>query len=82
MLMHGVMLPHVDQRVAYLEGRMEDHAALMADIRGELRDLRSTMNRGFERVDEKMDRHFMWLVGVMLTAFTAMFAALIGMTYR
>lgn len=74
----GGMMPQVDQRVAYLEGRMEDHAALMADIRSEMRDLRSIMNRGFERVDEKMDRHFMWLVGLMVGTF----AALAGLLLR
>ncbi len=57
---------------------MEDHAALMADIRGEMRDLRSTMNRGFERADEKMDRHFMWLVGLLVGTF----AALAGLLLR
>ena len=28
---------NLDERVAYMEGRMEDHAALMADIRVEMR---------------------------------------------
>jgi hypothetical protein len=78
MLMSGVMLPHVDQRVAYLEGRMEDHAALMADIRAEMRDLRSSMERGFDRADRKMDRHFMWLVGLMVGTF----ATLVGLLLR
>lgn len=63
----------VDERVAYLEGRMEDHSALMADIRGELRVLRTDMDHRFERVDQrfdrvdqKIDRQFMWLVGILV----------------
>ncbi len=75
----------VNDRVMYLERRMEDHTALMADLRSEMRDLRSEMTNlrstvegGFSRLDQKIDRHFMWLVGIMVTAF----AAFIGMTYR
>ncbi len=72
------MLPNVDQRVAYLEGRMEDHSALMADIRAEMRELRPAMERGFERLDHKVDRHFMWLVGFLV----GVFATLVGMLFR
>ncbi len=35
-----------------------------------------------DRPGKALDRHFMWLVGIVLTAFTAVFAAFIGMTYR
>jgi hypothetical protein len=60
--------------VAYVEGRMEDHAALMADIRVEMRDLRadmradfrelrSEMNLRFDRMDQKF---FLGLLGVAL----------------
>ena len=72
------MLQNVDQRVAYLEGRMEDHAALMADVRAEMRDLRSAVERGFERLDQKIDRHFMWLVGFEV----GVLATLIGVLLR
>lgn len=121
----GVMRD-VNDRVQYLERRMEDHAALMADIRSEMAALRVAVDGGFTRLDEKIDggfarldrkfddgfvrldqkfddrfvrldqkfdggfarldqktdRHFMWLVGIVLTAFTAVFAAFIGMAYR
>ena len=69
-------MAELDERVAYLEGRMEDHTVLMADIRAEMRDLRSTMERGFERLDQKIDKHFMWLIGVMTTGFVAIFSML------
>jgi hypothetical protein len=32
-----------EQRVAYMEGRMEDHAALFADIRADMRAIRVEM---------------------------------------
>ena len=83
----------VNDRVTYLERRMEDHAALMADIRSEMRELRSemradmtalrlTVEGGFSRLDQKIDRQFMWLVGIVLTAFTGVLAAFISMTFR
>ena len=83
----------MNERVVYLERRMDDHAALMADIRGEMRELRSDLRSemsalrvsvegGFSRLDHRIDRYFMWLVGIVLTALTAVFAAFVGVTYR
>ena len=72
----------VEQRVAYLEGRVEDHTALMADIRAEMRDLRSTMERGFERFDRKVDKHFTWVIGIMLTGFLTGFGTMITLFMR
>jgi hypothetical protein len=58
----------LDERVAYMEGRMEDHTALMADIRADMRELRSEIHR----LDHKVDRHFMWLVGMLIGILTAL----------
>ena len=74
------MLHHVDSRVAYLEGRMEDHTALMAETRSEMRELRSSMDRGFDRLDHKLDRHFMWLVGLQIGFATAIVGMLLRLT--
>jgi ABC-type phosphate transport system permease subunit len=71
------MLQNLDQRVAYLEGRMENHTALMADIRAEMRELRSAIERGFERADQKTDRHFMWLVGLVLSVLAMVITVLL-----
>ena len=72
--------------MADLRGEMRD---LRSELRADFASLRLAVDGGFaraddrlSRLDQKVDRHFMWLVGMMLTAFTAMFAALIGMTYR
>ena len=67
-------MPSLDQRVAYLEGRMEDHTALMADIRADMRELRSEIHR----IDHKIDRHFMWLVGVLV----GVLSALVGLAFQ
>lgn len=58
----------LDERVAYLEGRMEDHSALTADIRAEMRALRAEMDRRFDSVDQK----FTWLVGVLVGVLLAL----------
>ena len=71
----------LDERVAYAEGRMEDHAALMADIRVEMRDLRAEMRADFREFRsemnlrfDRMDQKFTWLVGM----FVALLLGLLG----
>jgi hypothetical protein len=62
-------LPSLDERVAFLEGRISDHTGAVADLRtdvrelrgelrdlrGELRDLRGEVIRRFEVSDAKID---------------------------
>jgi hypothetical protein len=62
----------LDERVAYLEGPMEDHTALMADIRADLRELRSEIRADMNRFDQTIDRHFMWLAGILVGVLTAL----------
>ena len=108
----------LDERVAYLERRMEVHTAIMVDLRGSVRALRTEMHQGFERIeqrfelmeqrferleerfervdqrfdlidqkfglidqkfdgtldrlDQKIDRHFMWLIGMFATLLLAL----------
>jgi hypothetical protein len=62
---------------------MEDHAELIADVRAEMRQLRSEvrsdfkdlrveMDRRFDRVDQKIDRQFTWLAGVLVGVLLAL----------
>ena len=74
-----------DERVAYVEGRMEDHAALMADIRVEMRDLRAEMRADFRELRsemifrfDRMDQKFTWLVGM----FVALLLGLLGVALQ
>ena len=78
-------MPGVDERVAYLEGRMEDHSALMADIRAEMRDLRTEVRADFRELRsemnlrfDRMDQKFTWLVGM----FVALLIGLLGLTVQ
>lgn len=113
-------MPSVEERLATLEGRIQEQAVFMADVRGStveaIRELRREIERQFEHVDrqfehverqfenverrfehvdqrfedvdqrfEHVDRRFdrverlvMWMLGVTLTGFTAVIAAVIG----
>lgn len=106
-------MPSVEERLATLEGRIQEQAVFMADVRGStveaIRELRREIDRQFEHVErqfenverrfehvdqrfedvdqrfEHVDRRFdrverlvMWMLGVTLTGFTAVIAAVIG----
>jgi hypothetical protein len=75
----------LEQRVAYLEGRGEEHTVAIAelradirDLRGEVRDLRTDMNRRFDQVDVK----FMWMIGFQFATLMAVIAALLNVYFR
>jgi len=54
-------MPTLEERVAYLEGRGEEHASAIAEVRLDVRELRAEMIRRFEQVDrrfEQIDRRF------------------------
>ena len=69
---------------------------LRADMNRQFGELRGDMNARFVLIehrftdvdgrigllDAKVDRQFLWLMGMMLTGFTAVIAALIGVVYR
>jgi hypothetical protein len=81
-------VPSLEERVAWLEGRVVEQAAFMSDLRSvgsELRqaigDLRQEMERRFDAVDrrfEGMDRRFAWLVGIVVTGFVAVIGTVAG----
>ena len=62
-------MPSIDERVAYLEGKVEDHYGAMAgfrtdlrevrvevrEVRGEIGDLRTEMNQRFEVISAQSD---------------------------
>lgn len=82
-------MPRLEERVAYLEGRLEDHTRALGELRGELHGLREDMGRRFdavdgrfEAIDQKVDRHFTWLVGVQVASLVAVLGALAGSFYK
>jgi predicted nucleic acid-binding Zn-ribbon protein len=70
-------MPSVEGRLAYLEGRNEDHTRAagelrgdIRELRGEVRDLREQMDRRFEALDQKVDRSFQVLDSKVSRHFT------------
>jgi len=82
----------LEERVAYLEGRGEEHAAAITEVRldvrelrVEMRDLRGDMNRRFDHVDARfdhMDTRFMWMIGFQFATLMAVIAALLNVYFR
>lgn len=86
----------LEERVAYLEGRGEEHAAAIHEVRTDIRDLRGEMDRRFDRIESRFDHvesrfdrlesrfdtRFMWLIGFQFTAIIAAIAALLNGYFR
>lgn len=85
-------MPSVEERVAYLEGRSEDHVAAIGavradvrDVRSDVRDLRGEMIQRLERVDrrfEQVDQRLMWLMGLQFATLLAVISAVLGAYFR
>ena len=78
-------MPKLDLRVDDLERRAGDQDRMTADLtlemtalRGELRELRGEVRTDFRRLEHKVDRHFMWLVGLQIAGLIAVIGALAG----
>ena len=88
----GEPMPSLDERVAYLEGRLEDHAgtvislrddvrAVHEDVRSfhdEVRNFRDEVRQDLNRFDDKLSRHFSWLIGFQVGVLIAALGALLG----
>jgi hypothetical protein len=66
-------MPSLEERVSYLEGRLEDHAGTVAGLRQDVRDLRQQI----VELDSKITRHFTWLVGIQVGVLLAVVGALL-----
>ena len=53
---HEGQLPTLEERVAYLKGRLGDHFAAVDDLRVTTRELRTDMNRQFGEVRAEIDQ--------------------------
>jgi len=81
-------MPTLEERIATLEGRMtpdlrEEMQRGFAETRQEFTVMRGEMARGFERIedrfqrlDDRMHRQFMWMVGIQLTTMLTIMGAL------
>jgi hypothetical protein len=79
----------VEERVAFLEARVEEHARMTDGIREAIMSMDDRLDRRMARLEEKIDlradavdarmsRQFLWLVGLHVTTLVAMVGALSG----
>ena len=72
-------MPAVEERLVSLDASME----AILELRTEIRELRADMNRRFdqterrlERLEEKVDKQFLWVIGILMTFFIALITTL------
>lgn len=77
---------HIDGRVAYLEGRVEEQTTMVYGLRDAITGLEDRMDRRFagldqrlDNLDAKMSRQFIWLVGLIVSLLIAVVAGMGGM---
>ncbi len=93
-------LPTIEERLAFVEGRQQDHFSVLDDLRDTTRDLRADTNRQFaelradmvrqfadvdrrfEAMNDKIDRHFTWTVGLQVATMIAMLGTVAGALYQ
>jgi len=79
-----ISMPTVEERVAYLEGRLEDRAGTVGAVRQDVADLRQLIqhldqkvDRLFYNLDSKVSRQFVWIVGIQVAVFLAIVGAML-----
>lgn len=85
-------MPTIEERVAYLEGKVEEHSRGYADIREGLQHLeqrltfldqkvdrfREELAARIDALDQKVSKQFIWLVGIQIMVLPAVIGALLG----
>lgn len=76
----------IEERVAFLDGRVREQSDTMNDLREQFRAVRDQMDRRFEHldarfdaIDKRMSKQFTWLVGLMVTLQAATIASVAAM---
>ena len=70
----------VEERVSYVEAKMEEHSRTLAELRGLIITLEQKMERRFEAIDrrfDQLDRRFMWVIGMQLSTLLTIIALLL-----
>lgn len=57
----------LQERVGQLEGRMHEQSLGISELKDSVARLDAKMDAGFARLEDKMSRQFVWLVGMLLT---------------
>jgi hypothetical protein len=75
----------IAERVSNLEGQVQTQERRIDDVRDAIMSLERRIDARFDAVDrrlsgveDKMTRHFVWLVGIVVTAMVGIVTALAG----
>lgn len=71
----NVRFTEVNERFIELRNDMN---VRFAEVNGRITELRDDANRRIGALDAKVDRHFVWLMGMMVTGFITVIGALVG----
>jgi hypothetical protein len=84
-----ISMPTVEERISAVEARVDAVAGLRTDMNRQFGELRTDMNRRFgevrsdmNRLDQRVERHFMWMVGIQFSVLIAVIVALIRLSPR
>ena len=89
-------MPTVEERISAAEAKLDaiaDLKATIGDLRADMNrqfaEFRADMHRRFgevrsdmSRLDQRVERHFMWMVGIQFTVLIAVIVALIRVSPR
>jgi hypothetical protein len=89
-------MPSVEERLAYLEGRVGDQATAFIDVRSELRDVRTDLrelrgetNAGFSSLRNAIDSRFAaadakvtWVIGIQVGMLLMIAGAALGFFFK
>jgi len=78
---YSTVIDGLRTEVALMRSEMATRTDI-AELRRETGDLRGDLNRRIDLLDAKVDRHFVWLAGIMVSGFIAVIGALVSVVFR
>ena len=81
----------LEERVAYLEGKVEEHSKVWSDLKDMMINHDSKMiafeqridrrfeaiDRRFEAIDQKFSKYFLWIIGIQVSVLLAVIASML-----
>jgi hypothetical protein len=80
--MRGGAMPTLEERIAYLEGKFGEHAGSITDLRDSIRLMDQRLDAKIDRLDTKVDRQFVWTIGIQVTVLLAVIGTLLSTLHR
>lgn len=75
----------LEERVAYLEGQVSEQSHALLEVRDSVRHLEQRLEARLDRMEarfgtleDRVSRQFVWTVGVQVTTFVAIVAAMLS----